>query len=241
MSGGLWGDAGIDVVRTLRKDELDRVTIGQCRRLQEHVFNPDPEWNGSVDTEQFIPKPVEALTSGADLEAEIDFVRQREPASSERWHIVRENGTVIAKAHTHTRQLRALASVATEGGERVEVCFTVLALTGVNVSPNTRGRGLGQLVTQAAFAQLSRVPQEAPKGGIIVSVSLCPSPWLSRAPTILLNLCSLDRKSTGMLPLPDRVGPAILPQAWLPSGRQSRDCATDRSRTYWKCTASLHG
>jgi hypothetical protein len=44
-------------------------------------------------------------------------------------------------------------------------CFTVLALAGVNVEPTARGRGLGALVTQAAFAELERLQAEQIDGG----------------------------------------------------------------------------
>jgi hypothetical protein len=110
------GDAGGGIiVTTLRKTQLDRATIGACRRLQEQVFNPDPGWDGSSTRDQFIPKPVAELTSGAALEAEIDLVEARGPASEERWHVVREGGGIIAKAQTHTRQLRVLMDPACPG------------------------------------------------------------------------------------------------------------------------------
>ena len=164
MSGGLWDDDGIDLVQTLRKVELDRETIGACRRLQEQVLNPNPNWDGTVDSEQFAPKCADELTSGAALEAEIDLVQAQGPASGERWHLVREGGTVIAKAQTHTRQLCVLPATHTKYSTQKNVAarhFTVLALTGVTVSPSVRGRGLGQLVIQAAFAQLALLQEEA--------------------------------------------------------------------------------
>ena len=43
------------------------------------------------------------LDGGALLEAQIDLVQAAAPASDERWHLVREAGVVVAKAHSFTR------------------------------------------------------------------------------------------------------------------------------------------
>lgn len=157
-------------VETLRPSQLDSITIGQCRRLQEQVFNPNPEWDGSVSVEQFVPKPEAELTAGAALQSEIRLVRARPAASGERWHIVRDEitGAVIAKAHTHLRALvvvqrlpRGGAAAANNDEQQQQVLpstvrtLTVVGLSGVNVHPDARGRGLGTLVVRSAFGQVS--------------------------------------------------------------------------------------
>ena len=136
-------------VSTLARVELDRATIASCRRLQQQVFSPNPDWDGTASTEQFNAVLDEStLISGPELEAEVDFVLSETGPTDERWHIIRdEDRGVIAKAHTFA------AAVETPAGPQ-----TVLALCGVNVHPAHRKDGLGMLVVSAAFAQLGLIP-----------------------------------------------------------------------------------
>lgn len=83
------------------------------------------------------------------------MVQNTRPASGERWHIVSEGGTLLAKAQTHTRAV-GLA----DGSET-----TLLALTGVTTHPSARGRGLGQLVVRLAFNQLQLLGNQPLAGG----------------------------------------------------------------------------
>ena len=61
------------------------------------------------------------------------------------WHVMREDGVVVAMAKTFRR------IVATDGGER----FPVLALAGVLANPDFRGRGYGRQVVAMAWARLN--------------------------------------------------------------------------------------
>ena len=135
-------------VESLVRCQLDRATIASARRLQQMVFNQNPNWDGSVEVEQFEPLAEAELISGADLEAEVDFVQASVGSSDERWHLIRHpTDGVICKAHTFTRALEF------PSGPR-----TVLALSGVNTAPAHRGKGLGLAVVRAAFAQLDSLP-----------------------------------------------------------------------------------
>lgn len=139
-------------VESLARCQLDRHTIASARRLQQRVFNPDPNWDGSLEMEQFIPLQEAELKerlSASELDAQVDYVKANNGTSDERWHIVRDpsDASVLAKAHTFTRALTF------PDGPR-----TVLALTGVNTHPDHRGKGLGAAVVRAAFGQLDSLP-----------------------------------------------------------------------------------
>lgn len=138
-------------VETLARCQLDRRTIASARRLQQRVFNPDPNWDGSLEMEQFIPLEegeLERRLSASELNKQVDYVQGNIGTSDERWHIIRDStGSVVAKAHSFTRALTF------PDGPR-----TVLALCGVNTHPDHRGKGFGVAVVRAAFGQLERLP-----------------------------------------------------------------------------------
>ncbi len=118
------------MVQRLRRSDISLRSAAQLCSLWAEV------WPTDDDTP--IDERADAFLQDGSLE-------HRMAAESEFFHLVEEDGVVVAVARTYIRKVQF---------EAEEQALPVLALAGVCSSPQLRGRGLGKLVVLDAFSRL---------------------------------------------------------------------------------------
>ncbi len=123
------------MVQRVRRTDISRRSAAQLCSLWAEVWPTDDQTSIDERTDAFL---VDRLPE------------QRMEPESELFHLVEEDGAVLAVARTYVRKMQF---------EAAKEMLPVLALASVCSSPQMRGRGLGKLVVLDAF---SRLDEELP-------------------------------------------------------------------------------